>query len=105
MPLRIGGKLAKTTKSDRAQLLADYYYYHYSDEDLVYQAYKNRVEADGGTLYNTRECTINAINALEAIELKEWSTVEDYYARVAADGGTTYNGFLCTREAIIELNN
>ena len=82
--------------------------YGHDETNLVgaspfYSDYKNRVEADGGTMYNTRACTNNKIQSLQAIELVGWDEVVAYQARVTGDSGTNYNTFFCTRKRLQNL--
>lgn len=82
--------------------------YGHDETDLVgvtqiYLDYKTRVEADGGTLYNSRRCTNSKIRALQAIDLIGWNEVEAYQARVTGDSGTNYTSFFCTRERLKNL--
>ena len=73
---------------------------------LIYLTHQERVELDGGTMYNNAVCTTTKIASLLSFP----TTVEqdiyiNYLKRVSIDGGAIYQASSCTINKIKTLNS
>ena len=75
-----------------------------SEFSPIYVAYRNRVTADGGTMFNKAICTNNKILALSALVNPVYDIYLPYINRLAADGGVQYQTKACALNKIETLN-
>lgn len=76
----------------------------YSSGNLLYIAYQGRVVSDGGTMYNTQECTTNKIELYDSFVNPALDIYFPYIKRVALDSGINYQKSTCQVDKIKNLS-